>query len=584
MELRRAADIDLAALTRREFHPSPAAWEDEVLYFLLVDRFDDGLERPVITPLDRGNAVATEEDAQRWRDAGERWCGGNLNGIRRRLGYLARLGVTAVWISPILKQVANQDTYHGYGTQNFLDVDPHFGTADELKDLVAAAHEHGIRVVLDVVLNHAGDVFGYEPDNRPVWMGSAYDVRGFRDAGGKPTLPFASVPEAWPDGAVWPAELQRPGTFSAKGRIVNWDRYPEYLEGDFAGLKDIVLGTGPTDQYRPSPALRVLTRAYQYWIAFADLDGFRVDTVKHMDPGAARYFASAIHEFAQSIGKERFYLIAEITGDRAFAYRTLEEIGMDAALGIADVQDRLERVAKGQADPKEYFDLFRNSLQVGRESHTWFRDKVVTGYDDHDQVRKGPWKARFASNNPQLTTVALALNATTLGIPCVYYGSEQLFDGEGGDDRYLREAMFGGEFGPFRSRGAHAFDETHPVYLALARLLDLRKRTPALRRGRQYLRSVSTDGVRFDNPQARGLLPWSRIFADHEVLVAVNTDPAAERTAWVTVDDDLHDPGDALTCRYHSDQRLEGTFTRVERRNGKSVQITVPPAGVVMYE
>ncbi|WP_238011345.1 alpha-amylase family glycosyl hydrolase [Dactylosporangium sp. AC04546] len=584
MELRRVADIDLSTLTQREFHPSPAAWEDEVLYFLLVDRFDDGLERPLITAEDRGNAVGSAADADRWRDAGATWCGGNLGGIRRRLGYLARLGVTAVWISPILKQVPSQDTYHGYGTQNFLDVDPHFGTARQLRELVAEAHEHGIRVVLDVVFNHAGDVFGYEPDNRPVWMGSAYDVRGFRDADGKPTLPFASCPEAWPDGAVWPEELQRPGTFSAKGRIVNWDRYPEYLEGDFAGLKDINLGRGPIDRYQPSPALQALTRAYQYWIAFADLDGFRVDTVKHMDPGAARYFASAIHEFAQSIGKERFYLIAEITGDRAFAYRTLEEIGMDAALGLADVQDRLERVATGEADPREYFDLFRNSLQVGRESHTWFRDKVVTGYDDHDQVRKGPWKARFASDHGALTTVALALNATTLGIPCVYYGSEQLFDGAGGDDRYLREAMFGGEFGPFRSRGVHAFDESHPVYQELAKILDLRKRTQALRRGRQYLRPRSTDGVRFEPPTQRGLIPWSRIFADHEVLIAVNTDQQAAHTAWVTVDDGLHAAGDTLTCRYSTDHSLEGSFTRVERRNGKAVEITVPPAGVVIYE
>jgi glycosidase len=84
---------------------------------------------------------------------------------------------------------------------------------------------------------------------------------------------------------VWPAELQDPGTFTAKGRITNWDWYPEYLEGDFEGLKDIALGSGPADGYRPSPALRALTRVYQYWIAFADLDGFRVDTVKHMDPG-----------------------------------------------------------------------------------------------------------------------------------------------------------------------------------------------------------------------------------------------------------------------------------------------------------
>ncbi|GAA2583414.1 alpha-amylase family glycosyl hydrolase [Dactylosporangium fulvum] len=601
MELRRVADVDFAGLTRRAFHPSPAAWEDEVLYFLMVDRFSDGRETgcrdnagrlvdrggtPLISAGDHGNAVRTEEEATLWRAAGADWVGGNLAGLRSKLGYLRRLGITAVWVSPVLKQVAGRPSYHGYGIQNFLAVDPHFGTAEELRDLVAEAHATGIRVVLDVVLNHAGDVFAYEPDRQPPWMGSAYDVRGFRDAHGQPTLQFGDVPEAWPDGAVWPAELQRLGTFTGKGRIVHWDRYPEYLEGDFVGLKDITLGSGPADAYRPSPALVALTRAYQFWIAFADLDGFRVDTVKHLDPGAARYFASAIHEFAQSIGKERFYLIAEITGDRAFAYRTLDEVGMDAALGIADVQDRLESTAKGLREPREYFDLFRNSLQVGRESHTWFRDKVVTGYDDHDQVRKGDNKARFAADElgDRLTLVALALNATTLGIPCVYYGGEQHFDGRGGDDRYIREAMFGGRFGPFRSRGAHAFDEEHPTYRELARILDVRRRTPALRRGRQYLRPVSVDGVRFELPTARGLLPWSRIFADHEVLVAVNTDPDRAHTAWVTVDDGLHATGDELTCVYSTEKDREGTRVRVERRNGKSVELTVPPAGAVIYE
>lgn len=596
MEPRSVADIDFRALTDRVFHPSPAAWEDEVLYFLLVDRFSDGREQgyrdndgsvvPGSTPLlgagDHGNAVTTEDDAAAWRAAGAGWVGGTLAGLRTKLGYLRRLGVTAVWVSPILRQVPGAGTYHGYGTHDFLAVDPHFGTGDDLRDLVAEAHRLGIRVVLDVVLNHAGDVFAYEPDVVPDWTGRPYPVRGLRES------------------AVWPVELQRAGTFTGKGRIVDWDRFPEYVEGDFEDLKDIHLGSGEPDTYRPSPALIALTRAYQYWIAYADLDGFRVDTVKHMDQGAARYFASAIHEFAQSIGKERFSLIAEITGDRAFAVRTLQSTGMDAALGLADVQDRLEWTVKGARNPAEYFALFRNSLQVGVDSHAWFRDRVVTGYDDHDQVRKGPAKARFAADaaGQRLALAALALNATTLGIPCVYYGSEQLFDGSGGNDRYIREAMFGGAFGAFRSRGRHAFDETHPVYVELSKILALRRRVPALRRGRQYLREISGDGVGFGLPHLlgsgvsggvapgvlRSVVPWSRIFADHEVLLAINTDVSEPRTAWVTVDDGLHAAGAALTCRYSTEADMVGQTVTVEARNGKAVLLTVPAAGFVMYD
>ena len=137
---RRIADIDLGSLVQREYFPSPAAWEDQVLYFLMLDRFSDGRERgyrdrrgrvartgttPLYTTADAGNAVGSDEDARRWREAGTRWVGGTLRGLESKLGYLDRLGVTAIWVSPVFKQVSYQDTYHGYGIQNFLEVDPH---------------------------------------------------------------------------------------------------------------------------------------------------------------------------------------------------------------------------------------------------------------------------------------------------------------------------------------------------------------------------------------------------------------------------------------------------------------------------
>src|SRR5690606_22466433 len=121
-----------------------------------------------------------------------------------------RLGVTAIWISPIFKQVPSQESYHGYGIQNFLDVDPHFGTRDDLVSVVRTAHEHGIRAILDVILNHAGDVFAYDPQQsrcdvfdgdgnflrkEACWQtdGTVYGVAGFRDAAGSPVLPFGAV-------------------------------------------------------------------------------------------------------------------------------------------------------------------------------------------------------------------------------------------------------------------------------------------------------------------------------------------------------------------------------------------------------
>src|SRR5258708_379994 len=131
MPMRSLAELQLANLIRgKKFTPSPTAWEDEVLYFLLVDRFSDNKETgyrdlngsPVITgstplfqPGDALNAVRTPADADRWRSAGNGYVGGNLAGVTTKLGYLKRMGTTAIWLSPVFKQVAFQPTYHGYG-------------------------------------------------------------------------------------------------------------------------------------------------------------------------------------------------------------------------------------------------------------------------------------------------------------------------------------------------------------------------------------------------------------------------------------------------------------------------------------
>lgn len=616
MDLQRVADVDLDQLCQRSFHPSPVAWEDEVLYFLLLDRFSDGREDRYFdnagnlvhggaTPLfdlavDAGNAPS---DA--WRDAGGGWCGGNLRGLASKLGYLRRLGVTAVWISPLLKQVAFAATYHGYGVQDFLDVDRHFGTREDLRDLVATAHALGIRVILDIIVNHTGNVFGYDADRYwnaekgffdARWDGHPYRVAGFRDPSGAAVLPFGPVdptanPGAWPDGAVWPRELQERATFTCAGRIANWNYSPEFLEGDFYDLKNVHLGHGSTDDFVPSPALRALAEVYKFWIAYADLDGYRIDTVKHMEKGATRYLASVLHEFAQRIGKDRFFLVGEITGGRQRAFETLEETGLDAALGIDDVPDKLAYLVKGYRNPADYFGLFRNSLLVGKESHTWFRDKVVTMFDDHDQVSRGDDKARFCAGEDGARFVlnALALNATTIGIPCIYYGSEQSFDGAGKSDRYLRECMFGGPFGSLRSRERNFFHEETSLFTGLAKVLALRRSRVALRRGRQYLREISGNGTDFGLPamiggRIRSVVPWSRILDRAEVVCAVNTDRDEARTAWVTIDDGLHRAGEHLTCLYSTDAAQIGTTVAVEERNGKAVSLTVPAAGFVIYE
>ena len=179
---------------------------------MLVDRFSDGKEsgyRDNNGEIVSGNGTppfslehAGNISREVWAANGHGWQGGNIKGLTGKLGYLQRMGITALWVSPIFRQVAFAETYHGYGIQNFLSIDPQFGTEEDLVELVKTAHAMGMYVVLDIILNHTGNVFSYNPDryhtvsqdgasyHDPRWDGKRYEVAGFNDASGKPTIPF----------------------------------------------------------------------------------------------------------------------------------------------------------------------------------------------------------------------------------------------------------------------------------------------------------------------------------------------------------------------------------------------------------
>jgi glycosidase len=622
-------ELDFATLTKRTFTPSPAAWEDQVVYFLLLDRFSDGNERggyrdnedrPVpggVTPLYRPEDPG-RVDYETWFRAGSGWQGGTLRGLRSKLGYLRRLGITTLWVSPPFRQVAFEPSYHGYGIQNFLDVDPHFGTREEFRDFVKAAHEQGIYVILDIIAHHTGNVFSYDANrytthdpatgqwyNDPRWDGQPYAVKGFNDRDGRATIPFNtsdgdSLEKSWPDGAIWPREFQQPELFLRKGHITSWDYYPEYAEGDMFGLKTLALRVQRDGQYRQaSSALACLALVYAFWIAYADIDGFRIDAAKHMGDEALRTFCDIMREFAQSIGKENFLLVGEIGGPREYAWEVVQRTGLDAALGIEDVPGMLERMVTGYADPSDYFSLFRNwVLDEQPAGHRWYRNQVVTLVDDHDQVRKGNAKWRFCGDGGRRDQAfnVLAVQLTTGGIPCVYYGSEQGFDSGGhpsGSDVVLREAMFGGRFGGLCTQGRHFFNEDGELYRALAALTDLRKKLLPLRRGRQVLHRISGDGAHFGLPhrlgeRMRSLVAWSRLFADQEVLVALNTDEAQPVTAYSTVAPTFRVEGDQFHRIFWYAPKAGSPpppeSLTVERKGGPlAVRMTLPPAGFAIY-
>jgi len=617
---------------RQSFFPSPVDWRDEVLYFLLVDRFSDGREdtRPLLDRRDLETARPMLPDGQLWRwdnwakSGAKRWQGGNIKGVKSKLGYLKKLGATAIWLSPVFKQRGHLDTYHGYGIQDFLDIDPRFGSRQDLVDLVTAAHSQGLRVILDVVFNHSGANWLYRPDTPGGIYEAVYKPNGrypfgaWRDGRGQP-VPDIDAEE---DG-VWPTELQhrdcytRAGTGDmSKGRID--DPNAEHKRSDFCDLRDFDL-----DQ---ASVLSDLSRCYKYWMALTDCDGFRIDTLKHVTKEQARNFCGAVKEFAANLGKQNFFLVGEISGGDYAQDYYLDALNrnLSAVLDIGEMCPILNGVAKGIRSPKDYFNGF-NPGDAGMGSHRNVGRRHVSILDDHDHIYGD--KIRFSSEAlcDRQVVAGVALQLFTLGIPCIYYGTEQAFAGPEPSERkwlpqwkcadwYLREAMFGPEhprasganglhdldmdlpgFGPFGTAGHHCFDENHPVYVRIAAAAALRGQYPALRCGRQYLRCISFLGKPFDVYGSGEIVAWSRILDDEELLCVLNTNGKEKRGASIIVDASLNSDGSAMTVVLNTAQVAQTQGFAGSHPVGSEVSVSrtadgrafvrikkVPPAEVIV--
>ena len=549
-------------------HPSPPDWRDQFIYFLLVDRFDDN--DPATPAFAEGAASAAPPPG-----AGHVFQGGNLQGILRRLDYIQGLGCTTIWLSPILKnRVDKADSYHGYGIQDFLQVDPRFGTLADLQALTRAAHQRGMYVILDVVINHAGDVWAY-PGDFPYYY--------FQNQ----TFPFGFWREVSPaaglqaDDGVWPRELQNPEAFKRRGQIRHWEDPDESRDGDFLSLKEFNL---------PNPlVLDTLIKVYKYWVGAADLDGFRIDTVKHMEDSATAIFCNAIREYAQRIGKHNFFIYGEIVADDAFIQRYIGRNAridgtderfpaLDAALDFP-LYFMLEEVIKGFVNPaalRTRYDAFRDRYADHGAAGRYF----VTFVDNHDQMSR-PYR-RFLHANPHTHQAALAIAylLTSQGVPCIYYGTEQGFDGGGADDSHVRECMFGGQWGAFGTTGQHFFNANHTLYRAIGAVARLRQGEAALRYGRQYFREISGNGIDFGHPfNGRCTLAYSRILDSEEVLVALNLDDQP-RADFITVDYHLSAPGRRMT-----DLLRGGPPLPVQARGGRAcVQVDLEAHGIAILK
>lgn len=506
--------------------PSPADWRDRPIYFLMVDRFDNPAAPPRHLPYDAPVGA---------------FQGGTLDGVRRRLDYLCDLGVGAIWLTPVLRNVASRDSFHGYGIQDFLRVDPRLAAdpanaEGELRALVDEAHARDLLVVFDVVLNHAGDVFAYVQGDARLdaadFREEPYPIE-WRDETGRPRAEWREAPDGaagalHPDAAVAPAELRANRCFRRQGKGGE-------AGGDFESLKELVTA---------DPEVRTaLIRIHEYLIAEYDVDGFRIDTLKYVEEDFARTFGNAMREFAQSIGKRRFFTFGEVYDDEEKIARFVgrnaalpgDLTGVDAALDFP-LFYKLPGMAKGQVAPAEVAHVFEHRKAVQRgivSSHGEASRYFVTFLDNHDQHH------RFHHRDPAdparwdaQATLGFTCLYTLQGIPCLYYGTEQGLHGAGDSDRDVREALWG---------KPDAFDRAHPFFRALQALAALRRERPALRYGRQYVRPLSGDGRSFGvSPFRPGVLAFSRVLSDEEVVVVANAHPESAASVEVVVDHALH--------------------------------------------
>jgi glycosidase len=614
------APSDLAQLNlnpRGDVHPSPNDWGDQVLYFLLPDRFSDGLESGRAM-YDRSSPQRCRvKDRKAWMESGTLFQGGRITGITSKLDYLKSLGATALWIGPVWKQrIDLPNSYHGYGIQNFLEIDPRWGTRQDLRDLVDAAHEKGMYVLLDVIINHTGNNFFYDHDGQP-WSTMPYrkwppyDLHGWRNAHGQSVKQISG-----PEDGVWPREFQNIDWYTRAGQIAHWDSPGqdlaadvEFRRGDFGENKD--LNTGSSD------VVDALCRCYQYWIALSDCDGFRIDTLKHIPSEVSAIFCHEMRMFARRIGKKNFLLLGEVTGAANLAehYVNSDVPNLDAVLDIESAPRRLADFVKGLCAPDEFFKQFGGGDALGQLRSDGRHH--VSILDDHDMVCR-PHKHRFAWNNTSKDPYAQVAHAvgvqlTTPGIPCIYYGTEQAFAGaqfvhdesvqkrsdDGAipyADRYVRECMFGGGFGAFESAGCHFFDPSHPTYRRIAAIARLRLRSDdigkALRHGRLFVRETRVNGDAFGPPRQGEIAAWSRVIEPMTVIVALNTHGLEARGADVTIDSEQHPPGSTVRVLYRGDwdeKKLTSPDSIEEipvthHEDGRvTIRVDLPPAGMAIY-
>jgi len=505
---------------------------DQSFYFVMTDRFNDGDPSnndgglgsdPAISGFDTTNSAFYQ--------------GGDLKGIEDKLDYIEGLGVSAIWVAPPFtnKAVQPEDQsagYHGYWITDFENIDPHLGGNDAMRSLITAAHDRGLKVYFDIITNHTADVIGYEGGDRLPYVST--DIAPYKDASGEPfsdaalagsdafptldasaSFPYTPVLEPGEESAKSPAWLNDLTVYHNRGNTTFTGE--DSLYGDFVGLDDLF-----TEDPR---VVDGMIDIYTTWIRDFDVDGFRIDTMRHVDDGFWQAFGPAVLETAHEHGKDEFFMFGEVFDTSRAKTSHFTTLGkQQAVLDFPFQAAAREFVSRGGS---------AEDLAAFFADDDWYTDADSNAYQlptflgNHDMGRFGSFLLAdnsTAGDDELLARSKLAndLMFLTRGNPIVYYGDEQGLAGEGGD-RAARQVMFGTDIAEYTSQdligtdatlASPVFDTEHPLYKQISALNKLTADYPALRTGAQITR-LADGGVfafsRFDREERR------------EFVIAINT-------------------------------------------------------------
>jgi glycosidase len=516
-------DGDLDAVKTQPIATHVEDWRDEVIYQMLVDRFANG---------DPGNDHRLDPSPTSLA----RFKGGDWQGVIDQLDYLEELGVTAIWISPIVLNVdadAGFDGYHGYWQVDLERLNPHFGDLATLRTMIQACHERGIKVVLDIVTNHLGQVFYYDinrngrpdeflsggyptnpgdpqaPAGTPVTRITEYDpdwdprgiqsVTSLGEAGPAP-IRFFDMPEIYRV-PPRPVVFQRPESYNLRGKVTDWNDRDQVVLGDFpGGLKDVdTTNLEVRDE---------MVRVFSDWVLKLDLDGFRIDTLKHVEHEFWQDFSRRVRERLSAAGKDNFLMFGEaFDGDDVLVGSYTFPGEMDSVFYFSQKFQVYDDVfARGGPTANVQRLLDQRATNYGSEPQELGigispQEALINFIDNHD-VPRFLWR----NADPRALRAAISYLMTQQGIPCLYYGTEQDF--AGGNDPANREPLWWSGY----SRDGETFRWT-------SRMARWRRTYPALRRGDFNLRWTTT---RTGDEIDAGILAFDRQYEGQYALVVIN--------------------------------------------------------------